>query len=108
MFWTNRRLYFVPLGVISIIFLLFLSYRQVFALSPSLEVRCCWALQESGTLVDECSELELNAERCTTILDKWDKTQTAWVVQTSPEYKIIPLVVVGLVVFIIWYLKRKK
>lgn len=105
---TLNRLFLKSSTIIAALFLLFLPVRPIFALDPSLEVRCCWAIQEGRTSIDECSELELTAERCAEVLKDWDKTQKAWLIQTSLEYKIIPVVIVVLIVVAIWYIKKKK
>ena len=93
---------------ILIIFTLFLFTTPVLALTPGLEVRCCQALQDNEVLIDGCVNLALTTNRCTEVLKEWEKAQTSWIIRTSPEYKIIPLLTLGFIVLVVWYIKKKK
>jgi len=75
------------------VLMLFVAIFSVSALSPSLEVDCCYDLKDSkdGLPVDpyrqeSCAEFDLDDEKCVDILAGWKTTQDDWAIMSRPEY----------------------
>jgi len=107
--------------LITLLIVLMLS-ATVSALSPSIEVECCYQLTEgweaeNEEMQNECAEFNLTEEKCVPLLKAWDKT-VKWYAEEMEDYVfdkevarfIKGVSIIGGVAFalIIWYLVSRK
>lgn len=97
--------------ILSLLLVVFATHTA-YALSPGMNVMCCWQHEKNKELPEECSNVDL--KNCDKILKSWEKTERDWLKSTPPFYLWPEFIIGSIIVFviaisiIIWKFMKKK